>query len=159
MTAQAAGFDLPAAVQKSMTLKPGDIVLVPNPSYPIHIYGPVIAGADIHHVPMHGGVDFFESLETRKLLSAAIDDNGTLVLTGTLHSDKITVSLKEGDSSKLLVADNGEGGLDRRHTDVVPNHYQHNPRRDRRGSERYSGPKFNHQQLPSAAEGNRPTPR
>jgi alanine-synthesizing transaminase len=45
------------------TLDRGDIVLVPNPSYPIHIYGPVIAGADIRHVPMQAGVDFFESLE------------------------------------------------------------------------------------------------
>lgn len=45
------------------TLDRGDIVLVPNPSYPIHIYGPVIAGADIHHVPMHAGIDFFEALE------------------------------------------------------------------------------------------------
>jgi alanine-synthesizing transaminase len=45
------------------TLDRGDIVLVPNPSYPIHIYGPVIAGADIHHVPMHADVDFFEELE------------------------------------------------------------------------------------------------
>ena len=45
------------------TLDTGDIVLVPNPSYPIHIYGPVIAGADIRHVPMHSGVDFFEALE------------------------------------------------------------------------------------------------
>src|SRR2546421_11215941 len=46
------------------TLDRGDIVLVPNPSYPIHIYGPVIAGADIHHVPMHAAVDFFAELET-----------------------------------------------------------------------------------------------
>jgi len=38
-------------------------VLVPNPSYPIHIYGPVIAGADIRHVPMVAGIDFFETLE------------------------------------------------------------------------------------------------
>ena len=45
------------------TLDRGDIVLVPNPSYPIHIYGPVIAGADIRHVPMVAGVDFFEELE------------------------------------------------------------------------------------------------
>jgi alanine-synthesizing transaminase len=45
------------------TLDRGDIVLVPNPSYPIHIYGPVIAGADIRHVPMIAGVDFFETLE------------------------------------------------------------------------------------------------
>jgi len=45
------------------TLDQGDIVLVPNPSYPIHIYGPVIAGADIRHVPMMAGLDFFEELE------------------------------------------------------------------------------------------------
>src|SRR3954471_6250837 len=45
------------------TLERGDVVLVPNPSYPIHIYGPVIAGADIRHVPMVAGIDFFETLE------------------------------------------------------------------------------------------------
>ncbi|MBU6995470.1 alanine transaminase [Ferrovum myxofaciens] len=44
-------------------LDTGDMVLVPNPSYPIHIYGPVIAGADIRHVSMIPGVDFFEELE------------------------------------------------------------------------------------------------
>jgi alanine-synthesizing transaminase len=44
------------------TLDAGDIVLVPNPSYPIHIFGPVIAGADIRHVPMVPGVDFFDEL-------------------------------------------------------------------------------------------------
>jgi alanine-synthesizing transaminase len=45
------------------TLDRGDIVLVPNPSYPIHIYGPVIAGADIRHVRNTADVDFFEELE------------------------------------------------------------------------------------------------
>jgi alanine-synthesizing transaminase len=45
------------------TLDRGDIVLVPNPSYPIHIYGPVIAGADIRHVRMTPGVDFVAELE------------------------------------------------------------------------------------------------
>ena len=45
------------------TLDTGDIVLVPNPSYPIHIFGPVIAGADIRHVVMTPGVDFFTELE------------------------------------------------------------------------------------------------
>ena len=45
------------------TLDTGDVVLVPNPSYPIHIYGPVISGADIRHVRMLPGVDFFEELE------------------------------------------------------------------------------------------------
>ncbi|MCH9697638.1 MAG: alanine transaminase [Gammaproteobacteria bacterium] len=41
---------------------PGDAVLVPNPAYPIHPYGAVISGADIRHVPMVPGVDFFEEL-------------------------------------------------------------------------------------------------
>jgi alanine-synthesizing transaminase len=45
------------------TLDTGDTVLVPNPSYPIHIYGPVISGADIRHVPMSPDVDFFEAVE------------------------------------------------------------------------------------------------
>jgi len=41
----------------------GDAVLVPNPSYPIHIYGPVIAGADIRNIPMAAGVDFIAELQ------------------------------------------------------------------------------------------------
>ena len=45
------------------TLGPGDAVLVPNPSYPIHPYGFVIAGADIRHVPLVPGGDFFAELE------------------------------------------------------------------------------------------------
>ena len=45
------------------TVGPGDAVLVPNPSYPIHPYGFVIAGADIRHVPMVADRDFFEELE------------------------------------------------------------------------------------------------
>ena len=46
------------------TVGPGDAVLVPNPAYPIHPYGFVIAGADIRHVPLIGGEEtFFEELE------------------------------------------------------------------------------------------------
>jgi alanine-synthesizing transaminase len=45
------------------TLDRGDTVLVPNPSYPIHIYGAVIAGADIRSVRMSPDVDFFAELE------------------------------------------------------------------------------------------------
>ena len=45
------------------TVGPGDAVLVPNPSYPIHPYGFVIAGADIRHVPLVPGGDFFGELE------------------------------------------------------------------------------------------------
>jgi len=45
------------------TLDQGDTVLVPNPSYPIHIWGAVIAGANIRSVRMTPGVDFFDELE------------------------------------------------------------------------------------------------
>ena len=45
------------------TLDQGDMVLVPNPSYPIHIYGAVIAGAQVRSVPLIPGVDFFVELE------------------------------------------------------------------------------------------------
>jgi alanine-synthesizing transaminase len=40
-----------------------DTVLVPNPSYPIHIYGPVIAGAHIVSVPVHDREQFLAQLE------------------------------------------------------------------------------------------------
>jgi alanine-synthesizing transaminase len=46
------------------TTGPGDAILVPNPSYPIHPYGFVISGADIRHVPMgENEDDFFAELE------------------------------------------------------------------------------------------------
>ena len=45
------------------TLDQGDTVLVPNPTYPIHPYGFVIAGADIRHVPIGENIDFFSELE------------------------------------------------------------------------------------------------
>src|SRR5580693_3654866 len=52
---------------------PGDTALVPSPSYPIHIWGPLFAGADVRQVPLHGpstaangtsapGEAFFEGL-------------------------------------------------------------------------------------------------
>ena len=45
------------------TLGQGDVVLVPNPAYPIHPYGVVLAGADVRHVRLTPGVDFFEELQ------------------------------------------------------------------------------------------------
>ena len=45
------------------TLDKGDVVLVPNPSYPIHIYGPVIAGANIRSVAIHDTDTFLAELE------------------------------------------------------------------------------------------------
>jgi alanine-synthesizing transaminase len=45
------------------TMGAGDTVLVPNPAYPIHPYGFIIAGADVRHVRMTPEVDFFEELK------------------------------------------------------------------------------------------------
>jgi alanine-synthesizing transaminase len=42
---------------------PGDVVLAPNPSYPIHTFGFIIAGAAIRSIPAAPGPDFFQRLE------------------------------------------------------------------------------------------------
>jgi alanine-synthesizing transaminase len=41
---------------------PGDTALVPTPSYPIHIYAPLFAGADVQQVPLGSDHDFFANL-------------------------------------------------------------------------------------------------
>jgi alanine-synthesizing transaminase len=42
--------------------RPGDSILAPNPTYPIHTYAFIIAGGDIRHVPLELNSDFFENL-------------------------------------------------------------------------------------------------
>ena len=41
---------------------PGDSVLVPTPTYPIHTYAFILADGDVNHVPIGKDVDFFEAL-------------------------------------------------------------------------------------------------
>jgi alanine-synthesizing transaminase len=43
-------------------LDQGDVVLAPTPTYPIHQYGCIIAGAQVHGVPMHSGEEFFDEM-------------------------------------------------------------------------------------------------
>jgi alanine-synthesizing transaminase len=43
-------------------LQPGDAAVVPSPSYPIHLFAPVFAGAEIARVPMDTGGDFFGAI-------------------------------------------------------------------------------------------------
>ncbi|MQP67808.1 LL-diaminopimelate aminotransferase [Niveispirillum sp. SYP-B3756] len=38
---------------------PGDVILVPNPSYPIHPFGFMLAGAALRHIPVSNGLDDF----------------------------------------------------------------------------------------------------
>ncbi len=42
---------------------PGDVILVPNPTYPIHAFGFIISGATIRHLPNEADTDFFEVLD------------------------------------------------------------------------------------------------
>jgi alanine-synthesizing transaminase len=42
---------------------PGDIVLVPNPCYPIHAFGFIMAGASVRHVPVGPEFDFLNELK------------------------------------------------------------------------------------------------
>lgn len=42
---------------------PGDTILSPNPSYPIHPFGFMIAGASVKHVPVGPGMDFMKGLD------------------------------------------------------------------------------------------------
>ena len=45
-------------------LNPGDVVFAPDPTYPIHVYAPVICGADVRRIPVAEDRDFFEDLLT-----------------------------------------------------------------------------------------------
>lgn len=44
-------------------VQPGDVAIVPDPSYPIHIYAPVLAGAEVRRAPISSEEDYFEVLE------------------------------------------------------------------------------------------------
>ncbi len=44
-------------------ISPGDVIFVPNPTYPIHAYSAIIAGGDVRSIPLYPGVDFFEELQ------------------------------------------------------------------------------------------------
>ena len=48
------------------TVSPGDVVLAPSPTYPIHPYSVVIAGGDLRSVPLLPGGDFFEELRNAR---------------------------------------------------------------------------------------------
>jgi alanine-synthesizing transaminase len=48
---------------------PGDVIIVPNPTYPIHVFGFLMAGGAIRSVPVAIGPQFFEALERAVLHS------------------------------------------------------------------------------------------
>ncbi|MDR9497659.1 MAG: alanine transaminase [Hydrogenovibrio sp.] len=87
------------------TVDKGDTVLVPNPAYPIHPYGFVIAGADIRHVRLTPDVDFFEELKkaikeswpTPKMLVLNFPGNPTTQTVDLEFFEKVIAIAKEHD--------------------------------------------------------------
>jgi alanine-synthesizing transaminase len=45
-----------------VTIRPGDVIFTPTPTYPIHPYSAIISGGDVRGIPMGPGQDFFENL-------------------------------------------------------------------------------------------------
>ncbi len=45
-----------------VTIRPGDVVFTPNPTYPIHPFSAIIAGGDVRGIPLGPGTDFFDNL-------------------------------------------------------------------------------------------------
>ncbi|MBF0309801.1 MAG: alanine transaminase [Magnetococcales bacterium] len=84
---------------------PGDTVLVPNPTYPIHMYAFVLAGADIRHVPLCPGYDFFEEMTKAvqgtwpkpKILVINFPSNPTAMVVDLSFYEKVVAFAKEHD--------------------------------------------------------------
>ncbi len=84
-------------------LEPGDVVLAPDPTYPIHVYAPIICGADVRRIPIGPGRDFFEDLRTAvrqtwpkpKLLILSFPHNPTTQLATPDLFPKVVAFAKE----------------------------------------------------------------
>jgi alanine-synthesizing transaminase len=45
------------------TIMPGDVVMTPSPTYPIHPYSVILVGGEVRSIPMRSDVDFFEEMQ------------------------------------------------------------------------------------------------
>ena len=86
-------------------IAPGDVVLVPNPSYPIHSYGVIIAGGDVRSIPTGPNRDFFEDLQEAykqswprpKVLLLNFPHNPTTAVVELDFFEKVVAFAKEND--------------------------------------------------------------
>jgi alanine-synthesizing transaminase len=84
---------------------PGDSVLVPTPTYPIHTYAFILANADVIHVPLRPDVDFFEGLldayksnwPRPKAMIINFPHNPTTLIVGIDFFEKVVAFAKEHD--------------------------------------------------------------
>ncbi|RMF22143.1 MAG: alanine transaminase [Deltaproteobacteria bacterium] len=99
------------------TIGPGDVVLCPSPTYPIHQYSVIIAGGDLRHVPLIPGQDFFEALVSAiretwpkpKMLMINFPSNPTTEVVELEFFRKIVALAEEHDL--LVVHDNAYAEL------------------------------------------------
>ena len=88
-----------------VTIRPGDVVFTPNPTYPIHPYSTIISGGDVRGIPVGPENDFFENLmaATRqtwprpKILVVSYPHNPTTEVVDLEFFNKIVDFAKEHD--------------------------------------------------------------
>jgi alanine-synthesizing transaminase len=88
-----------------VTIRPGDVVLSPDPTYPIHPYSAIIAGGDVRGVPLGPDEDFFENLIAAtkqtwpkpKMLIISFPHNPTTEVVDLGFFEKIVDYAKEHD--------------------------------------------------------------
>jgi alanine-synthesizing transaminase len=86
-----------------VTVGPGDVVLAPDPTYPIHQYAVVIAGGDLRHVPIGPDTDFIANLETAvkrtwpkpKLLIVSFPHNPTTMIVDKPFFERLVAFARE----------------------------------------------------------------
>ena len=86
-----------------VTIGPGDVVLAPDPTYPIHQYSVIIAGGDLRHVPVMEDSDFFANLEQAmartwpkpKLLILSFPHNPTTQVVDLAYFERIVAFARE----------------------------------------------------------------
>lgn len=84
---------------------PGDSVLVPTPTYPIHTYAFILANGDVIHVPLSADVDFFDALldafkrnwPRPKVMIINFPHNPTTLVVGIDFFEKVVDFAKEHD--------------------------------------------------------------
>jgi alanine-synthesizing transaminase len=88
-----------------VTIRPGDVVFTPNPTYPIHPYSSIIAGGDVRGIPLGPDSDFFDNLmhatkqtwPRPKVLVISYPHNPTTEVVDLAFFEKIVAYAKEHD--------------------------------------------------------------
>lgn len=88
-----------------VSIRPGDVIFSPNPTYPIHPYSAIIAGGDVRGIPLGPGHDFFENLISAtkqtwprpKILTISFPHNPTTEVVDLAFFDKIVDYARDND--------------------------------------------------------------